>query len=100
MVRCLRSTPQSTARANVRVFGPYGLDHRGAPYTEALKLTERFRRPNFGTLEIEVTVDDAKAYTKPFTFRIIRRIVADGSEMVEYICHENQNFLKLTAPRR
>jgi hypothetical protein len=51
-------------------------------------------------LEIEVTVDDAKAYTKPFTFRIIRRIVADGSEMVEYICHENQNFLKLTAPRR
>jgi len=76
------------------------LDHRGAPYTEALKLTERFRRPNFGTLEIEVTVDDAKAYTKPFTFRIIRRIVADGSEMVEYICHENQNFLKLTAPRR
>jgi hypothetical protein len=76
------------------------LDHRGAPYTEALKLTERFRRPNFGTLEIEVTVDDAKAYTKPFTFRILRRIVTDGSEMVEYICHENQNFLKLTAPRR
>jgi hypothetical protein len=76
------------------------LDHRGLPYTEALKLTERFRRPNFGTLEIEVTVDDAKAFTKPFTFRIIRLIVVDGSEMVEYICHENQNFLKLTAPRR
>src|SRR6266436_6943074 len=76
------------------------LDHRGAPYTEALKLTERFRRPNLGTIEIELTVDDAKAYTKPFTFRLIRRIVVDGSEMVEYICHDNQNFLKLTAPRR
>jgi hypothetical protein len=76
------------------------LDHRGVPYTEALKLTGRFRRPSFGTLEIEVTVDDAKAYTKPFTFPIIRRIVADGSEMVEYICHENQNFLQLTALRR
>ena len=50
--------------------------------------------------EPEVAVDDAKAYTKPFTFRIIRLIVTDRSEMVEYICHENQNFLKLTASRR
>ena len=67
---------------------------RGSPYTDALRLTERFRRVNFGTLEIEFTVDDPKAYTRPFTVRIIQEIVADGSEMIEFICHENQQFLQ------
>jgi hypothetical protein len=77
------------------------LDHRGSPYTEAMRLTERFRRINFGRLEIEMTVDDPQAYTRPFTLHISQRIVADGSEMIEFICHENQMFLKLTgrAPR-
>jgi hypothetical protein len=77
-------------------LGAGWLDHRGSPYTEAMKLTERFRRVNFGLLEIELTVDDPKAYTKPFTVRVAQRIVADGSEMIEFICHENQTFLKLT----
>ena len=72
------------------------LDTRGSPYTDALKLTERFRRVNFGKLEIEFTVDDPKAYTRPFTVRVDQLIVADGSEMIEFICHENQTFLKLT----
>lgn len=77
------------------------LDHRGSPYTEAMTLTERFRRVNYGQLEIDMTVDDPQAYTKPFTLRVTQRIVADGSEMIEFICHENQMFLKLTgrAPR-
>ena len=77
------------------------LDHRGSPYTEAMKVTERFRRVNYGQLDIEFTVDDPKAYTRPFTVRIVQRNVADGSELIEFICHENQMFLKLTgrAPR-
>ena len=70
------------------------LDTRGSPYTDALRLTERFRRVNFGQLDIEFTVDDPKAYTRPFTVRVDQRIVADGSEMIEFICHENQQFLK------
>src|SRR6266849_3462146 len=41
------------------------LDTNGNPLTDAAKITERFRRANFGRLEIEVTVDDPKAYTKP-----------------------------------
>ena len=61
-----------------------------------MKLTERFRRVNYGLLEIELAVDDSKAYTKPFTVRVLQQIVADGSEMIEFICHENQTFLKLT----
>ena len=77
------------------------LDTQGSPFTDALRLTERFRRVNFGELEIELTVDDPKAYMRPFTVRVDQRIVADGSEMIEFICHENQMFLKLTgrAPR-
>ena len=65
------------------------LDVNGSPYTEALKMTERFRRPNFGTLEIDVTIDDAKAYTKPFTVRVNQRIMVD-LEMIEFICNENE----------
>jgi hypothetical protein len=77
------------------------LDHRGSPYTEAMKVTERFRRVNYGQLDIEFTVDDPKAYTRPFTVRIVQQNVADGSELIEFICHENQMFLKMTgrAPR-
>ena len=70
------------------------LDTRGSPYTDAARMTERFRRVNFGLLEIELTVNDPKAYTKPFTIRIEQQVVADGSEMIEFICHENQQFLK------
>ncbi len=40
----------------------------GHPHTEALHLTERFRRRDAGHLEIEVTIDDPKAYTKPITY--------------------------------
>ena len=71
-------------------------DGNGSPFTDALRLTERFRRVNFGAMEIDVTIDDPKAYTRPFTVRVEQQIVPDGSEMIEFICHENQMFLKLT----
>ena len=88
--------PNNVAPASLPLLGSGWLDHRGSPYTEAMKLTERFRRVNYGLLDIEVTVDDPKAYTRPFTFRINQQIVADGSELIEFICHENQKFLELT----
>jgi hypothetical protein len=65
------------------------LDVNGSPYTDALKMTERFRRPNFGTLEIDITIDDQKAYTKPFTVRVNQRLMVD-QEMIEFICNENE----------
>jgi hypothetical protein len=65
------------------------LDVNGSPYSDALKMTERFRRPNFGTLEIDITIDDPKAYTKPFTVRVNQRIMVD-QEMIEFICNENE----------
>ena len=67
------------------------LDVRGSPYSSQAKFTERFRRPTFGRLEIDVTVEDAKAYTKPFTVRINQRVIVD-EEPIEFICNENQQF--------
>jgi hypothetical protein len=64
------------------------LDIIGSPQTESAKLTERFRRPNFGNLEIEITVDDPKAYTKPWTVKVNQRIMVD-TELIEFICQEN-----------
>ena len=65
------------------------LDVNGSPYTDALKMTERFRRPTFGTLQIDITIDDAKAYTRPFTVRVNHRLMVD-QEMIEFICNENE----------
>ena len=65
------------------------LDVNGSPYTDALKMTERFRRPTFGTLQIDITIDDPKAYTRPFTVRVNHRLLVD-QEMIEFICNENQ----------
>lgn len=65
------------------------LDVNGNPLTTDAKVTERFRRPNFGRLEIEVTIDDPKAYTAPFTVIVTQRIMLN-SEMIEFICAENE----------
>jgi hypothetical protein len=70
------------------------LDARGSPITEAATFMERFRRINYGQLDIEFTLNDPKAYTRPFTVRIEQRLMADGSELIEFICHENQQFMK------
>jgi hypothetical protein len=70
------------------------LDVRGSPFTEQAKITERFRRVSFGKLEIDVTIDDPKAYTKPVTVRVNQQISVD-SEIIEFICNENQQFRKL-----
>ncbi len=64
------------------------LDNVGSPFTAVAKVTERFRRPSFGNLEIEVTVDDPKAYTKPWTYKVNQVIAAD-TEMMEFFCTEN-----------
>jgi len=57
--------------------------------TDAAKVTERFRRVNYGKLEIEVTVDDAKAYTRPWTIKLNQFLVLD-MELLDYICLENE----------
>jgi hypothetical protein len=60
---------------------------QGYPHTEALRLTERFRRTDFGHLEITVTFDDPKAYNKPWTLPISARLAPD-TELMEAVCNE------------
>jgi hypothetical protein len=63
------------------------LDVWGTPMTSAGKTIERFRRPNFGSMQIDITIDDPKAYTKPFTVRVNHRLSPD-TEMIEFICQD------------
>ena len=67
------------------------LDVNGSPYSGQAKITERFRRPTYGHLQIDMTVDDPKAYTKPWTVRVDQRILPD-QELIEFVCNENQQF--------
>jgi hypothetical protein len=69
------------------------LDMRGTPMTGGAKLTERLRRPNFGTLLIDLTVDDPKAYTRPWTVTLKQSIVVD-TELLDEICLENEKSLQ------
>jgi hypothetical protein len=73
--------------------GPYDgwMDVNGSPYSQQAKFTERFRRPNYSHLQIDMTVEDPKSYTKPWTVRVDQRVVPDG-ELIEFVCNENQQF--------
>jgi len=63
------------------------LDVRGSPMTSAARVVEKFRRVNYGNLEIEITVDDPKAYTKPWSVKVNQRIFPD-TELIEFICED------------
>jgi len=65
------------------------LDISGTPLTDAAKVTERYRRPTFGKLEIDITIDDPKAYTKPWSIRV-NQLLAVDQEMLEVVCLENE----------
>jgi hypothetical protein len=68
------------------------LDINGSPLTEQGRTIERFRRPDFGTIEIEQTIDDPKAYTRPFTTRLTWRLIPD-TEIMEMVCLENNQSI-------
>lgn len=66
------------------------MDMTGTPLTSAATVTERFRRPNFGTLEIEATVDDPKAYTRPWNLKMIDKIELN-TELIDEVCLEGES---------
>jgi hypothetical protein len=65
------------------------IDWNGSELTEAAKVRERIRRPDFGHLVIDVTVDDPKAYTKPWTVTLKQRLAVD-TDLVDEVCLENE----------
>jgi len=69
--------------------GKFWLDQAGHPATESFRLTERFRRRDFGHMDLEMTIDDPPAYTKPWKMNVDLALQAD-TELLEFICEENE----------
>jgi len=73
------------------------LDMSGTPLSDAATITERLTRPNYGTLNIDFTVNDPKAYTRPWTVQLQQSIIVD-TDLIEEICLEGLKPLRL-APK-
>ena len=69
--------------------GKSWMDLIGHPQSEALRVTERYRRRDFGHMDIEVTVNDPTWYTRPFTVKVTHELQADD-DILEYFCNENE----------
>ena len=65
------------------------LDAFGHPHTEAMRVTERFQRRDFGHMEVQITVDDPTMYTRPFTIKLHQRLLPD-TDLIESFCLENE----------
>jgi hypothetical protein len=75
----------------------FWFDYLGHPHTEKLHTTERYTRTDLGNLNIEVTIDDPGAYTKPFT--TVGRARLQAGEILEYVCQENNiDLVHVNAP--
>jgi hypothetical protein len=77
--------------------GKQWLDHGGLPASDKLTVVERFRRPNVGQLEIDITINDPTYYTRPWTATVKSRLVT-GTELFEFICNENEKSFKHMGP--
>jgi hypothetical protein len=73
--------------------GKTWLDAVGHPSTDALHITERFRRGDFAHLDLQVTIDDPKAYVKPWTVTMPLHLFPDA-ELLEFVCNENEGDVK------
>ncbi len=69
------------------------LDTSGHPHTEALRMTERYRRRDFGHMDLEVTLQDPAVYSRPWTVAVKAELAAD-TELLEYVCNENTRDLE------
>jgi hypothetical protein len=65
------------------------LDLAGHPHSEALRIVERYQRRDFGHMDVEMTFDDPRMYSKPFTIKFTEELWAD-SDLFEYFCNENE----------
>src|SRR5262245_3358373 len=79
------------------INGRQWLDHGGLPTSDKLTVIERFRRPDFGRLEIELTITDSTYYTKPWTVTTNARLLL-GTELFEFICNENEKSTEHMGP--
>jgi hypothetical protein len=73
------------------------LDGFGHPRSEGMHITERYRRRDFGHMDLEMSFDDPKYYTKPFGFKTTLTLLPD-TDVLEYVCTENQRRYRPPAP--
>jgi hypothetical protein len=78
--------------------GKAWLDPEGRPSTTEMEVTERFRRKDFGHMDLEVTIDDPKAYDEPWTVVVPLTYYAD-TELLEYVCNENNKYQPVAGRR-
>ena len=71
------------------------LDNNGHPHTDALKTTERFKRINFGRLDLEVEINDPKAYSRPWKSDTIHFLLMPDTELMEHLCENNRDLQNL-----
>ena len=70
------------------------LDDGGHPHSDGMRLTERFRRRDFGHLEIQMTMDDPEFYTRPWTVTIPKELMADA-ELIEFMCENEKDMVHM-----
>jgi hypothetical protein len=70
------------------------LDNNGRPATGSLKVIERFIRKDFGRMDVQITIDDPKTYTRPWSITLPLTLQADD-ELMEYICNENNRYFDI-----
>jgi hypothetical protein len=70
------------------------LDDGGHPHSDALHVIERFRRIDFGHMELGITINDAKMYTKPWTVTVPYNLVPD-TELIEYVCENEKDLVHM-----
>lgn len=73
--------------------GKAWLSFQGNPITDALHVTERMHRRDYGHMDIQITIDDPKAYTKPWTAELHPELIPD-TELLEFVCNENEKDLR------
>src|SRR6267142_3871523 len=71
------------------------LDNSGHPHTEALHTTERFHRINFGRMDLEVNIEDPKAYTRPWKSDTLHFLLQPDTELLEHLCENNRDLQHL-----
>jgi hypothetical protein len=81
----------STAGFNDRGW----LDSAGHPQTESLRITERMRRRDFGHMDFEITIDDPKVFSRPFTIKTERLLAAD-TDLIEDVCENERSLRRMT----
>ena len=74
------------------------LDSAGHPQTESLRITERLRRRDFGHMDFEITIDDPKAFTRPFTIKR-ERLLAPDTDLLEDVCENERDASHMTGGR-